>query len=162
MEDINGPSDSEKVGLNEIFTVKKGEIVIVGSDPEEQRPPRGNEKYIQIKSFSGVMLSPREIEITLNNDGDPQIKRLSSRERHPIFIWGQDKKHGRAWYNSHLVETLQNSFYERIKGGAVVIDIQIDTPEGKSVVRLNDAGRKDQEERSFRVELNPEKLDLSS
>lgn len=160
MEEISKFPKTEIVDINGIFTVKKGERVLIGSDPDKQQSPSGNERHIQIKSLPGVTLSPREIEISLNNNGDPQIKRLSSRERHPIFVWGQDKDRGRTWHKNSLVSTLPDSVYDRIKGGSVTVDIQLGTQDEKMVLRLNGVGGS-LNTRMFKVELNPRKLDLS-
>ena len=161
MEGLIGRSRKpEEVGINEIFTLKRGEKLLIGSDPTQVRSLSINEKHLKIKDVPDGLLSPCELEISLNNDGNPRIIRIPSRERHTIYVWGQDKTQGNRWYKSSLVTTLPNSIYDRFDGGSVTVDIQLDSPDKKTVLRLNDAGRSN-DSRSFRVELNPEKLDLS-
>lgn len=161
MEDLFGRTKSpEEVGINEIFTLKRGEKLLIGSDPTTVRSLSINEKHLKIKDVPYRLLSPCELEISLNNDGNPRIRRIPSRERHTIYVWGQDKTQGGMWSKSSLVSSLPDSIYDRIDGGSVIVDIYSEALGKKTVLRLNDAGR-GQDSKSFRVELNPEKLDLS-
>ncbi|MCH7640612.1 hypothetical protein IID22_00215 [Patescibacteria group bacterium] len=152
----------EEIGDNEFFEVHKGESVFIGSNPASIHTPSRKEKNVKIKGIPTGSLADCTVEISINNQGNPRIKRFPSREiRHEITIWGRDitREGNRGKY--YLSTTLPDSVYKRIDGGSIVVDIRLEATGEKSILRLTEAERIDGVAKSFRVELDPKKLDLS-
>lgn len=132
----------------------------MGLGSEEGEP----QEIIEIKMgkplfFGGLEGLPQKfISLTLNNEGNPRIKRFEGTNR--VIIWGQDKKQRFPWVNWLLVQELPEKVYQRIDGSPVIIDISVPTPEEPDrLIRLNYAGNTG-DSRLFRLEVNPKIRDL--
>jgi hypothetical protein len=103
---------------------------------------------------------PRKLlEISLDENGNPRVKRLEGLNR--VVVWGRDRQTF-DWIDFKLKWDIPDKHYERISGGPIIIDIFAPTESDSTrLIRLNDAGGIMGDIKTFEIQVNPRRRDLT-